>query len=205
MQRSSGRPIAPIGRHGVINAGQPAVLGSISRQGPSSAMPVETTPAGTNIETSVIVGAIQQATESVFSMMLSLPVEIQPHETVPQPGPVDGVVALLGFTGPWAGTGVLFCDEVFACKIGSAMLMMEVTEINGDVLDGLGEVANMVLGNFKESLESHTGPLGLSVPTVVYGKNFSTRTGIKADWTIVPFRSGDEGRFEVRICIQQLQ
>ena len=165
-------------------------------------MTVKTTPVETTIDTLVIVGAIQQATESVFSMMLDLPVKIQPHQTVPQPDPVDGVVALLGFTGPWAGTGVLFCDELFACRIGSAMLMTEVTEINGDVLDGLGEVANMVLGNFKESLESHTGPLGLSVPTVVYRKNFSTRTAIKSDWTLVPFTSRDQGRFEVRVCMQ---
>lgn len=163
-------------------------------------MPVETA-----IDTSVIVGAIQQATERVFSMMLGLEVEVQPHQTVPQPDPVDGVVALLGFTGPWAGTGVLFCDERFACKIGSAMLMTEVTEINGDVLDGLGEVANMVLGNFKESLESHTGPLGLSVPTVVYGKNFSTRSSIKSEWILVPFNSADDGRFEIRVCMQQCQ
>ena len=162
-------------------------------------------PAETAIDTGLIVGAVQRATESVFSMMLNLPAEVQPHLRVPQPDPVDGVVALLGFVGPWAGTGVLYCDEVFACKIGSAMLMAEVTEINGDVLDGLGEVANMILGNFKESVESHTGPLGLSIPTVVYGKNFSTRTAIKAAWTLVPFKSGDEGRFEVRICIKQKQ
>ena len=85
------------------------------------------------------------------------------------------------------------------------MLMTEVSEINGDVLDGLGEIANMVLGNLKESLQSHTGPLGLTIPTVVYGKNFSTRSTTKADWTLVPFKSGDNGRFEVRICIQQQQ
>ena len=160
---------------------------------------------GTAIDTSVIVGAVQQATESVFSMMLGLQVVVQPHQTVPQPDPVDGVVALLRFTEPWAGTGMLFCNERLACKIGSAMLMTEVTEINGDVLDGLGEVTNMVLGNFKESLESHTGPLGLSVPTVVYGKNFSARSTIKTEWTLVPFKSGDDGRFEVRVCMQQRQ
>ena len=160
-------------------------------------------PAETAIDTSLIVGAVQRATESVFSMMLNLPAEVQPHQIVPQPEPVDGVVALVGFAGPWAGTGVLFCDEHFARKIGSAMLMTEVAEINGDVLDGLGEVANMILGNFKEGLDSLTGPLQLSAPTVVYGKNFSTRSGIKADWTLVPFKSGDDGIFEVRACMRQ--
>ena len=159
--------------------------------------------AETFIDTSLIVGAVQRATESVFSMMLNLPAEVQPPQIVPQPDPVDGVVALVGFAGPWAGTGVLFCDEDFACKMGSAMLMTEVAKINGDLLDGLSEVANMVLGNFKEGLESLTGPLQLSVPTVVYGKNFSTRSGIKAAWTLVPFKSADDGVFEVRVCMRQ--
>ena len=87
--------------------------------------------------------------------------------------------------------------------MGSTMLMMEINEINGEVLDGVGEVANMILGNFKESIETYTGALGLSVPTVVYGKNFSTRSAIKSDWTLVPFRCGVYS-FEVRICMQAL-
>ncbi len=95
-----------------------------------------------------IVDAVREATQSVFSMMLSLEAEARPHRTVAQPDPVDGVVALIGFTGPWGGTGVLYCQEELACKMGSVMLMMEINEINGEVLDGVGEVANMVLGNF---------------------------------------------------------
>jgi CheY-specific phosphatase CheX len=60
----------------------------------------------------------------------------------------------------------------------------------------------MILGNFKETMESHTGPLSLSVPTVVYGKNFSTRTALQAPWVIVPFQLGDEV-FQVRVCIKR--
>ena len=62
-------------------------------------------PAETTIDTSLIVGAVQRATESVFSMMLNLPAEVQPHQIVPQPEPVDGVVALVGFAGPWPVPG----------------------------------------------------------------------------------------------------
>ena len=157
----------------------------------------------TAVDTAVIVGAVHKATRAVFSMMLSLEAEPGAPRTVGQPDPVDGVVALIGFTGSWGGTGVLYCEEEFACKMSSTMLMTEINEINGEVLDGVGEVANMVLGNFKESIETHTGALGLSVPTVVYGKNFSTRSAIKSDWTLVPFQCGVHS-FEVRICMQAL-
>ena len=157
----------------------------------------------TVLDTGTIADAVREATQAVFSMMLSLEAEVQPHRTVAQPDPVDGVVALIGFTGPWGGTGALYCEEELACKMSSSMLMAEINEINGEVLDGVGEVANMVLGNFKESIETHTGALGLSIPTVVYGKNFSTRSAIKSDWTLVPFQCGSD-TFEVRICMQPL-
>ncbi len=149
-----------------------------------------------------IINAVTTATTSVYSMMANLEVEPQEPEDHADPEPVNGVVAVLGFTGDWLGTGMLYCSERFACRVGSAMIMTEVSEVNGDVLDGIGEMANMILGNFKEAMETHVGPLQLSVPTVVYGKNFSTRTPLKAIWTIIPFKSGDE-TFEVRVCIKK--
>ncbi len=133
--------------------------------------------------------------------MLAMTVEGQPALDRPDPELLDGVVGLLGFTGGWVGTGMLFCEDHFACRVGSAMLMHECREINADVLDGIGEMANMILGNFKEEMEVLTGPLSLSVPTVVYGKNFSTRTAIHVPWIVVPFHLGDDV-FQVRVCMK---
>lgn len=148
-----------------------------------------------------IIDAINTSTTSVFSVMANLEVVPGTPQDHPDPEPIDGVVALLGFTGGWVGTGMFYCKEKFACRLGAAMLMTEVEDVNSDVLDGVGEMANMVLGNFKEAMESHLGPLSLSLPTVVYGRNFSTRTAVRTKWTIVPFRAGDDA-FEVRVCIK---
>jgi chemotaxis protein CheX len=150
----------------------------------------------------IIVGALNHAAEVVFSTMLGMVVEAQPPKDRPEPELLDGVVGLLSFNGKWVGTGMLFCEDHFACRIGSAMMLHECKEINADVLDGIGEMANMILGNFKESLESLTGPLSLSVPTVVYGKNFSTRSPIQAPWTVVPFQL-DQDVFQLRICMKR--
>ena len=141
------------------------------------------------------------ATSQVFSMMLAMePKGGEPFQ-VEGPTSFDGVISLLTFTGEWIGAGMFCCDESFACKVGSAMLMTEVEQVNADVLDGIGEMANMILGNIKEVLEADTGPLTLGIPTVVWGKNFCARTGVKAPWTIVPFECAG-GRFEVRVAIQ---
>ena len=157
--------------------------------------------AETVMDQQIIVDAVRGATENVFSTMMDLEVETLKPTDHQEPGAVDGVVSLLGFTGPWTGTGMFYCSEAFACRVGSALLMTEVTEVNGEVLDGIGELANMILGNFKETIETQTGPLALTVPTVVYGKNFQTRTPVLASWTIVPFKVEDT-TFEVRVCIQ---
>ncbi len=160
--------------------------------------------AETAINQRAIVDAIRGATENVFSTMMDLAVETLEPTDHEEPGAIDGVVSLLGFTGPWTGTGMFYCSEDFACTLGSALLMTEVEEVNSEVLDGIGELANMILGNFKESIETQTGPLALTVPTVVYGKNFQTRTPVLASWTIVPFKVED-ATFEVRVCIKRTE
>jgi len=144
--------------------------------------------------------AIRESTTGVISTMLSL--EACPGEASQQhdPPPLNGVMALLSFTGDWVGSGVLYCHEKLACRLSSAMLLSEVTEVNNDVLDGIGELGNMVLGNVKDRLESMVGALAMSVPTVVYGRNFQTRTNLHRNWLIVPFQIGDD-TLEVRLCL----
>ncbi len=109
----------------------------------------------------------RNATDQVFSMILAMePMAGEPHE-VENPPSFDGVISLLTFTGDWIGAGMFCCNEAFACKVGAAMLMMDVDQVDADVLDGIGEIPNMILGNIKEVLEAETGPLTLGIPTVV--------------------------------------
>jgi len=153
----------------------------------------------THLGLEALSAAARVSAESVFSMMLGMKIEPLEAVSLDEPKPYDGVVSLVTFSGEWIGAGMFCCHEDLACEIGAAMLGHEVTQIDADVLDGIGEMANMIIGNLKEQLEGKTGPLALSIPMVVYGKNFSTRTPVKAPWTIQPFQIG--GRvLEVRSC-----
>jgi chemotaxis protein CheX len=152
-----------------------------------------------------IVAMIQEATGAVFSTMLSLPCEALPaRQESGDPAPVDGVVALVGIAGPWTGTGRLYCAPEFACKLAGALLMTQCTAVDGDVLDAVAEVANMVIGNLKTALEAQLGPLALSVPTVIYGRNYQARTANISDWIVVPFASGPD-TLEIRFCLVPTQ
>jgi len=149
-----------------------------------------------------IIPAVLSATHEVFSTMLNLPLETVPaREEVSDPASFDGVVALVGVAGDWVGTGRISCSARFACQIAGALMMGPAYEsVNEDVLDGIAEVSNMIIGNVKTFLEERLGSMALSIPTVVFGRNYITRSAGVLQWNVVPFRCGEE-TMEVRFCL----
>jgi chemotaxis protein CheX len=114
--------------------------------------------------------------------------------------PNDGVVSFIGIAGSWAGTGSLSCSAAMACRICSAMLMTEAPSVNEDVLDAVAEITNMIIGGVKTDLEKELGPLGLSIPTVVFGRNFKTRSAAAAEWIHVRFLWDGEW-LRIKMCL----
>jgi len=112
----------------------------------------------------------------------------------------DGVISFIGLAGSWAGTGCVTCSPAMACRFCSQMLMTEATSVNEEVLDAIAELTNMIIGSVKTDLESELGPLGLSIPTVVFGRNFQTKSASHADWFVRRFQ-WDDDMFEVRVCM----
>jgi chemotaxis protein CheX len=148
-----------------------------------------------------LVRAIRTATEEVFTTMLNLEltvgdVFVEKEEAVPS----SGVVSLIGLAGSWVGSGSLACSAGCAAKIAGALLMTPYDAVNEDVLDAVAEVTNMIVGNVKTALESRLGAMGLSTPTVIYGRNFQTRSSGNQEWTVVPFTLGED-RMCVQVCI----
>jgi chemotaxis protein CheX len=149
----------------------------------------------------IVVDRIRHATADVFSTMLSL--EVPAGEATLEAGtpePNDGVVSLIGVAGAWAGTGSLTCSPELACLVSSQLLMTEFTAVDEEVLDAVAELTNMIIGGVKTDLESELGPLGLSIPTVVFGRNFQTRSAGSAEWTVVRFLVGTDV-LTVKLCL----
>src|SRR3982750_2372569 len=148
-----------------------------------------------------LVRFVQESTHNVLSTMFNLePRPLQSYVDARAEPVADGVVSLIGLAGEWAGTGSIYCSAECACKLSSEFLGMKYTNVDDDVLDAIAELTNMIIGNVKTQLEECVGPLGLSIPTVVYGRNFSARTVGNASWTVVPFELGSE-QFHVQICL----
>ncbi len=135
-----------------------------------------------------LIDSIKRSAINVFSTMLG--VELAPGEASIEcstPDSNDGVVSFVGVAGAWAGTGIVFCSAELACRVCNHMLLTDNSEVNEEVLDAVGELTNMIIGSVKTDLEVELGPLGLSIPTVVFGRNFRTKSAGTMDWVVVRF------------------
>jgi chemotaxis protein CheX len=124
---------------------------------------------------------------------------VESTETTP-PEANEGLLSFIGLAGPLAGTGSLACSAALACYLCSQLLMTEANSVNEEVLDAIAELTNMILGNVKTDLENEIGVIGLSIPTVIFGKNFKAKTAVNAEWHVVRFQIGDEV-LQVRLCL----
>ena len=149
----------------------------------------------------VISSSINHSVLEVFSTMLT--VNLAPGEVLPGPGSEEsseGVVSFIGLAGAWAGTGTVMCSAPMACRICSQMLMTDAQSVDEEVLDAVAELTNIVIGSVKNELEPHLGPLGLSIPTVIFGRNFKTKSSAHAQWVVVRF-GWDGEDFVVKLCM----
>jgi chemotaxis protein CheX len=115
--------------------------------------------------------AIEQIVENVFQTMMGLEV----HQTdIASPPAGEVITASISLAGTWKGAVLVECGLREAMAFTSRMIGIDPpTELNDDVRDALGELANMVGGNLKSILP---GGVELSLPSVVWGSDY--RVGI---------------------------
>lgn len=81
------------------------------------------------------------------------------------------IASVIGMTNGVTGSCVVSFPESLARKIVATMMMDEPDKLTKDmILDGIGEVANMVGGGAKRKLAGTGWRFDISTPTVLYGK-----------------------------------
>jgi len=155
------------------------------------------------IDQDLLVRSITEAAAEVFSTMLDMDIRFTGVAGETR-APELGIISLVGITGEWGGSGVFCCSPVLADVLCSRMLGTELSDgapvINEEVLDVVAEITNMMIGNVKTSLETITGPLAISVPTVIHGRNFEFRNAAGLRAAALSFAAEDH-RFEVRLSL----
>jgi CheY-specific phosphatase CheX len=107
----------------------------------------------------------------VFAEMLSLDVCLS-GDTPATAGP-DGILsAAVYFACPWRGGAILECPASQAEDFARRLLPQGIKLNRDDVRDSLGEIVNMIAGNFKAVLPDGAA---ISMPSVVEGCDYTLR------------------------------
>jgi chemotaxis protein CheX len=112
---------------------------------------------------------LEMAAREVFELMLGchLTVPAVAEETSPE------FTAMVGMAGQLCGVLSICCHGKAAALMTSKMLGVELDKVGPEVSDGLGEVCNMVAGNFKNKIAGLSEGCMLSPPTVVTGNDYT--------------------------------
>ena len=78
--------------------------------------------------------------------------------------------ATMGLCGEKEGILVLSLESSLARQIVAAMLGEDESEIDSDLLDGVGELTNMIAGSAKTELGRSSYHFNLSIPAVIEGE-----------------------------------
>lgn len=113
---------------------------------------------------------LEAAAREVFDLMLGAKMEIVEESEVLGRTDMTGMV---GLAGQLCGVLSVRCTKVTAAKVATRMLGHEIeTTDDQNIRDALGEMCNMVAGNFKAKIPGLSDSCLLSVPTIVMGSDY---------------------------------
>lgn len=113
-------------------------------------------------------------------------------------GDVSGVI---GITGDRNGTIAVTFDQGSILKIVSNMFGEEMTELNHEVADAVGELLNMISGQARRELETAGRLFHAAIPTVISGQGHSVTHYTDGPKIAIPF-STDGGVFTIEVCLE---
>lgn len=113
---------------------------------------------------------LELATQEVFQLMLGCDLTQSADQAIVSPS----VTSMVGLAGQLCGVLSVNCDDKAASLMTSKMLGVPLEKVGAEMSDALGEICNMVAGNFKNKISGLGDGCMLSPPTVVTGSDYST-------------------------------
>lgn len=111
---------------------------------------------------------LEVSAQEVFELMLSS------HLTVPTTDeePTGEITSMVGLAGQLCGVLSVRCNGKAAALMTSKMLGVDLDKAGPEMPDALGEICNMVAGNFKNKITGMGDGCMLSPPTVISGSDY---------------------------------
>ncbi len=142
-----------------------------------------------------------ESTIEIFTGMVMMEVT-QTGEITDTMNPLkDSITGMVGLAGTHKGLLAVHLPNAVATAITGNFLGIEVDEINEDVEDAIGEIANMLGGNLKSILSDKGKDIQLSLPSTISGKEYNFASQADVDTLILEFQAPD-GVFYVEVELE---
>ena len=109
------------------------------------------------------------AVKKLFNTMIEVPFKLGKPSLKKGSVPEYEISGIIGLSGTVSGCVVINLSREIALQLVSALIGDEVTELDDDCTDAIGEIANIIAGNAKTDFPSEGTTI--SVPSVVIGKH----------------------------------
>jgi len=115
------------------------------------------------------------------------------------PGQESGMITgMIGVHGNVSGFVSMNMSERFAVQAMEGLLSEKFDKLNSQVIDGAGELTNMVVGGIKAALaNSKWGFSNITVPSVIVGQNFMIAYSKGLEYITVTFEHDDDDAFMI--------
>lgn len=145
---------------------------------------------------------IIEAAKEIFSSMLMMEISAVEDTNIKLHPLIDSISGVIGLAGTHKGVLAIHIPHQVAIAITSSFLGMDVEEINADVEDAIGELANMLGGNVKSILSEKGRDINLSLPTTISGQHYDYQTNKDAETIVIPLKC-DTGQFAIELQLEK--
>ena len=131
---------------------------------------------------------LERALREITTTMFNCDSQIKPPDQIAVPPP--GISAIVGFSGKLAGYIAIHLSPKDACTMAESLLGMSFDHVDEIVADAMGELVNMLAGGLKKFTSQGEDLFKISVPSIVYGKDYSTYAPKNAERLVVGVQAG---------------
>ena len=146
---------------------------------------------------SLIVNSLITSVEGCLQMC-DLKVRVVGVTKIPIQLPEAPVTGLIGLSGKCTGFVSVTMPERVATLAVSGLLMEEHKAINAQVIDGVGEITNVIAGGFKTKLFNTAWTVhGITIPSVIIGSHYNISYSKGIEYCGVTFEVDDPDTFTI--------
>jgi chemotaxis protein CheX len=116
---------------------------------------------------------------------------------------VYGVSGIIGLGGEATGAVVLNFPEQVAVRTVSKFVGEEIASITSGVVDGVGELTNIIAGDAKNRLIQKGYKFEIGLPKIVTGRSYITAQNKSVPCLVVSFAS-DFGKFCLEVSLKKI-